>query len=126
MVQALSLNEIFDAPLSLKNVLEPYHLYSVHTRSEWQQFFRSEASEKLKEAFRNVILSLDYDGREVYDWNLFAEKFYRASGTPWFSGFKCLVLELPEEVPVPDSKLRIPFETNSFFYYTSRISWKAE
>src|SRR5690625_3203919 len=68
MMQAFLLNEIFDAPLSLKNVLEPYHLYSVHTRSEWQQFFRSEASEKLKEAFRNVILSLDYDGREVYDW----------------------------------------------------------
>lgn len=124
MMQAFLLNEIFDAPLSLKNVLEPYHLYSVHTRSEWQQFFRSEASEKLKEAFRNVILSLDYDGREVYDWNLFAEKLYQASGTPWFSGFERPVLEHPEEAPVAESELEIPVETDSFIEYHSRIQWE--
>src|SRR5690625_7820719 len=82
MMQAFLLNEIFDSPLSLINVLEPYHLYSVHTRYEWQPFYRSQASDKLKEAFRNVILSLDYDGRKVYDWNLLAEKIYQAYETP--------------------------------------------
>src|SRR5690625_5468161 len=44
MMQAFLLNEIFDAPLSLKNVLEPYHLYSVHTRSEDRKSTRLNSS----------------------------------------------------------------------------------
>ena len=118
MIQAFLLNEIFDAPLSPGHVMEPYDVYSAHTRSEWQHFFREEASDKLKEAFQSVILSLSYDGSEVLDWNLFANMLYESAGTPWFSGFERPELFVPEEETVIQSG------SESFIRYNARIEWE--
>lgn len=123
MMQAFLLNEVFDASLSLRNVLEPYDLYSAHTRSEWQHFFREEASDKLKEAFQSAVLSYRYDGSEVTDWNLFAEKLYQESGTPWFSGFQKPELEMPAtetpEEESPEISVSVPATR-----YHARIQWE--
>lgn len=119
MIQAFLLNEIFDASLALRTVMEPYDLYSAHTRSEWQHFFHEEASDKLKEAFQSVISSYAYDGSEVIDWNLFAEMLYQNSGTPWFSGFAKPDLEAPAE-----EETTTQAAGDSYIHYQARIEWE--
>lgn len=65
--------------------VNPYHAFSAKRWNRWQQFYPDWENEAWKQVIQQSLNNELASGGGVKTWNDYAERWYQASGQPWFS-----------------------------------------